>query len=318
MGSPTTAGPSPHVGDERRCSDTEAAAPAHFGDRTRDYGADQPEEQPTPAAGGQSAANGFAAVAKPPRFDITCEGNRVQQPLSIRRYSRRFVRNAAPPEAAYRFLTGTFQGVNMSDPGWYPPIEGAHWRPAEDFPTSPVEPEPAPAKANRNWVVPAALAVGAAGVASAVTLGVVLWPRQETAPAPPTITGSPAPPPAPTTSAPQPAEAVAEAVQSSMQEDLDDDPDLPSLKVTKVRLVHKSGNEYKGIATVRTSDGESHDVPVDVTADDDNLLWETPPGAFASRTTSPHHPHPRSGPRHHHRRPHRQPLSRISSSAHRG
>jgi hypothetical protein len=86
---------------------------------------------------------------------------------------------------------------------------------------------------------------------------------------------------APTTSAPQPAEAVAEEVQSAMQENLDDDPDLPSLKVTKVRLVHKSGNEYKGIATVRTSDGELHDVPVDVTADDDNLLWETEPGAFA-------------------------------------
>lgn len=170
----------------------------------------------------------------------------------------------------------------MSDPGWYPPIEGAHWQPpAEDFPTSAVEPQQAPATATvaRNWVVPAALAVGAAGVASAVTLGVVLWPRQEPAPAPPTI--ATAPQPATTTSAPQPAEAVAEAVQSAMQEDLDDDPDLPSLKVTNVRLVHKSGNEYKGIATVRTSDGELHDVPVDVTADDANLLWETPPGAFA-------------------------------------
>ncbi|MGV0848583.1 hypothetical protein [Mycolicibacterium phlei] len=66
-----------------------------------------------------------------------------------------------------------------------------------------------------------------------------------------------------------------------MQKDFDSDPDLSGLKVTKVTLVHKSGNEYKGIATVRTSDGESHDVPVDVTADDNNLLWETPPGALA-------------------------------------
>ena len=46
----------------------------------------------------------------------------------------------------------------MSDPGWYPPIEGAHWQPrAEDFPTSEVEPQPAPATAKgtgkRNWVV---------------------------------------------------------------------------------------------------------------------------------------------------------------------
>ncbi len=178
----------------------------------------------------------------------------------------------------------------MSDPGWYPPIEGAHWqRPAEDFPTSAVEPEPAPATAKRNWVVPAALAVGAAGVASAVTL-VVLWPRQETAPAPPTI--ATATQPAPSTSALQSAEVVSHAVQSSMQKDLDSDPDLPSLKVTKVTLVHKSGNEYKGIATVRTSDGELHDVQVDVTADDANLLWETTPGAFAFAYDEPPPPPP--------------------------
>lgn len=35
---------------------------------TRDYGADQPEEQPTPAAGGQSAAKGFTAVAQTSTF----------------------------------------------------------------------------------------------------------------------------------------------------------------------------------------------------------------------------------------------------------
>ena len=74
---------------------------------------------------------------------------------------------------------------------------------------------------------------------------------------------------------------ISKAVQSSMQKDFDTDPDLSGLKVIKVRLVHKGGNEYKGIATVRTSDGERHDVPVDVTADDNNTLWETPPGAFA-------------------------------------
>ncbi|WP_131588683.1 hypothetical protein [Mycolicibacterium phlei] len=182
----------------------------------------------------------------------------------------------------------------MSDPGWwYPPVEGARWQgPTENFPTSDREPEPAAAhtKAKRDWVVPAALAVGAAGVASAVTLGVVLWPRQATAPVPPTIATAPVPPPISTTSAPQSAEYVAKGVQASMQEEFDSDPDLSGLKVTKVGLVHKSGNEYKGIATVRTPDGESHDVPVDVTADDDNLLWETPPGALAFAYPPPPQP----------------------------
>lgn len=173
----------------------------------------------------------------------------------------------------------------MSEPGWYPPLEGAHWeRPAQDGPA----PEPPPPTKRRNWLVPTALAVGAAGVASAVTLAVVLWLRQGPAPAPPTVAApTSVQPPAPTTSQPPPIETISKAVQSSMQKDLDSDPDLSGLKVTKVRLVHKSGNEYKGIATVRTPDGESHDVPVEVTADEDNTLWETPPGAFAFAHNNP-------------------------------
>lgn len=174
----------------------------------------------------------------------------------------------------------------MSEPGWYPPIEGAHWeRPVEDFPA----PEPAAVPRQRRWVVPVALAVGAAGVASAVTVAVVtVWPRQEAAPPPPTVTVPvPVPPSAPPTPTPLPVDVVSKAVQSSMQKHLDSDPDLSGLKVTKVRLVHKSGNEYKGIANVRTPGGVSHEVPVDVTADENNTLWETPPGAFAFAQEKP-------------------------------
>lgn len=174
----------------------------------------------------------------------------------------------------------------MSEPGWYPPLGGAHWeQPVEDFPA----PEPAPPPKQRRWVVPVALAVGAAGVASAVTLGVVaLSPRHEAAPPPPTVT-VPVPVPSPTSATPTlpPIDMISKAVQSSMQKHLDSDRDLSGLKVTKVRLVHKSGNEYKGIANVRTSDGVSHEVPVDVTADEDNTMWETPPGAFAFAQEKP-------------------------------
>lgn len=87
-----------------------------------------------------------------------------------------------------------------------------------------------------------------------------------------------------TTAAPKAAQAdqVAAEVQSSMQSKLDTDPDLSPLhlKVVHVDLVNKAGNEYKGIATVKTSRGTSHDVPIDVTSDGDKTLWEAAPGAF--------------------------------------
>ncbi|WGI31706.1 hypothetical protein [Mycolicibacterium aubagnense] len=66
-----------------------------------------------------------------------------------------------------------------------------------------------------------------------------------------------------------------------MQSKLDTDPDLSPLhvKVIHVDLVNKAGNEYKGIATVTTG-GKTRDVPIDVTADGDKVVWEAAPGAF--------------------------------------
>jgi hypothetical protein len=85
-----------------------------------------------------------------------------------------------------------------------------------------------------------------------------------------------------------------------MQRKLDGDPDLKDLTVVEVRLVHKADHEYKGIATVKARDDTKHDVPIDVTADDENVLWESPPGAFAfaaeSRPSPPPAPRP-SAPR---------------------
>lgn len=78
------------------------------------------------------------------------------------------------------------------------------------------------------------------------------------------------------------ADQAADLVKSSMQRKLDTDPDLSPLhlKVVNVELVNKNGNEYKGIATVRTSKGATHEVPIDVTADGENVIWEAGPGAF--------------------------------------
>ncbi len=71
-------------------------------------------------------------------------------------------------------------------------------------------------------------------------------------------------------------------VRKSMQHKFDVDPDVAELglKVLEVDLVNKSGNEYKGIARIRAGNGVKEDVPVEVTADGDNVLWETPVGAF--------------------------------------
>ena len=67
-----------------------------------------------------------------------------------------------------------------------------------------------------------------------------------------------------------------------MQHKFDADPDaaILGLKVLDVNLVNKSGNEYKGIATIRAGNGAKEDVSVEVTADGDNVLWEIPPGAL--------------------------------------
>lgn len=95
------------------------------------------------------------------------------------------------------------------------------------------------------------------------------------------ISGSPVAPPSASLEM-SPAEQAAASVHESMQNKLDTDPDLSRLQLTvvDVMLVNKSGNEFKGIATVKTPKGTERDVPVDVTADRDNVLWEAPPGAF--------------------------------------
>jgi len=86
----------------------------------------------------------------------------------------------------------------------------------------------------------------------------------------------------PTAPAKSPVDDVVAKVTESMQHKFDTDPDLAkhSLKVVDLVLVHKSGNEYKGIATVQTSNGDNHEVSVNVTDDGENTMWESPPGAF--------------------------------------
>ena len=77
-------------------------------------------------------------------------------------------------------------------------------------------------------------------------------------------------------------ETAAALVEQSMQEKFDTDDELSelNLRVVDVVLVNKAGNEYKGLATVRTQNGTERDVPVEATFDGDNIIWESPPGAL--------------------------------------
>lgn len=180
-----------------------------------------------------------------------------------------------------------------SEPGWYPdPLggqgarywDGVQWdgaiQPgpptgptvAQEFPEPP--PPPAPDSSRRLWPLWALVAVVVFAIGAAVF--VLTRPAGESPKAAPTI--------APTTTTPSApsADQVAAEVKSAMQSKLDTDPDLSPLhlQVVHVDLVNKAGNEFKGIAQIKTSRGTSHDVPIDVTSDGDKTLWEAAPGAF--------------------------------------
>lgn len=191
----------------------------------------------------------------------------------------------------------------MTAPGWYPdPLGGPgnrYWN-GDKWDGLPAA-EDAPdyvhqgAKRSKSRLLLPAL-VGLVGVMGGMLL-MLLWPKSEPSEsAVQTPAASSAAPPA-TTPTGSLSDSAAATVRASMQRDLDNDPELGKLglRVLDVSLVNKSGNEYKGIATVKTRDGETHEVPVDVTADGTNVLWETPPGAFSFAHEKPPPP-PRSQP----------------------
>lgn len=197
----------------------------------------------------------------------------------------------------------------MTTPGWYPdPLggpekrywngnqwDGASGAPPEDYPTK----EAPSDEGKRNLLLPALLVI--VGILTGV-LAMVLWPKGEKPESEPVASTTA------TTPSMSPTEAAADDVKASMQHKLDTDSELSKygLKVVDVVLINKSGNEYKGIATVKTEDGAKHDVAIDVTADQNDIIWTAPPGAFlfalpnASAAppppSSPKAPPPRSAP----------------------
>lgn len=74
---------------------------------------------------------------------------------------------------------------------------------------------------------------------------------------------------------------VAADVKQSMQETMNTNPDMQkmNLRIETVQVMKQTGNQYVGIAKVIHA-GESHDVPVQITADGQGVMWSTQPGAF--------------------------------------
>jgi hypothetical protein len=66
-----------------------------------------------------------------------------------------------------------------------------------------------------------------------------------------------------------------------MQQRFASDPELKKLGVaiTDVVVIKETGNRYQGMATVHYN-GFNHQVPVQVTAEGENVIWKTDPGAF--------------------------------------
>jgi hypothetical protein len=75
---------------------------------------------------------------------------------------------------------------------------------------------------------------------------------------------------------------LADRVQQSMQHKLDTDQGLAQyhLSVQTVTVISEFGNDYQGLATIRTNKGTLRDVPIHVTADKDYMIWRTDLGAF--------------------------------------
>ena len=75
---------------------------------------------------------------------------------------------------------------------------------------------------------------------------------------------------------------VCASVRTSMQQTFNSDPRFGQLHlmVVDVTLIRDHDNSYKGIATVMSL-GRSQDIPITVTSDGTNSIWEAEPGAFA-------------------------------------
>ena len=67
-----------------------------------------------------------------------------------------------------------------------------------------------------------------------------------------------------------------------MQQKFSSDSQLSTLglEVIRVQVIREGENRFQGMATVR-HEGDLHEVPAQINADGDNVIWRTDAGAFA-------------------------------------
>lgn len=71
-------------------------------------------------------------------------------------------------------------------------------------------------------------------------------------------------------------EDLARTVQNSIKQNFESRSDMESVQLIGFNLVHVDGSQYRGILEVERN-GDQLSVPVDVTYDGENVLWEIDP-----------------------------------------
>ena len=76
-------------------------------------------------------------------------------------------------------------------------------------------------------------------------------------------------------------EEIGETTKTSMQQTFDADAQFKErgLRVSEIAVLKKSENQYQGMAKLIFR-GETHDVPVDITVDGKDVMWQVAPGSF--------------------------------------
>jgi len=74
---------------------------------------------------------------------------------------------------------------------------------------------------------------------------------------------------------------ISESVKASMQQNFNSNPQFSKwhMTVAGVQVFKQGDNSYKGIATIMR-EGTKHDIPIQITIDGNNIMWEASPGSF--------------------------------------
>ena len=78
-------------------------------------------------------------------------------------------------------------------------------------------------------------------------------------------------------------EEIGDRVTATMQAKFNNDPKFKPLNISvnSIKVIHKKDNEYEGLVNV-TSDGDDHNLLIDITADKKNVIWKSKQDRFSA------------------------------------